>query len=94
MMPQPKIKREIDKAYLQYIKKQPCIITGQKAEPHHTQTRGAFGSDYSAVPLSRIPHSECHYIGQHTFQKKYGISFNESVTKLLINYIKLLKAKP
>ena len=89
----PKIKREIDEDYLKYIRSQSCIISGQIAEPHHTRTRGASGSDYCAVPLSRILHTEIHAIGRYAFREKYGVDFNKAIIRLLIGYIKQLKAR-
>ncbi|MCK4669546.1 DUF968 domain-containing protein [Candidatus Bathyarchaeota archaeon] len=83
----PKPKREIDKAYLQYIRSQHCIVSNQKAEPHHTRSRGAGGSDYLSVPLSHILHVECHAIGQATFQEKYRVSFDRAIERLLLDYI-------
>jgi len=87
----PKHKREIDEGYLEYIRQQPCLVTYQTAEPHHTVSRGSFGSDYLTVPLSRKHHTECHQIGKNTFQKKYGIDFDTEIIRLLIGYIKGLK---
>jgi len=83
--------REIDKDYLAYIRKQLCLITEQEAEPHHTKSRGAGGSDYLAVPLSRKKHTECEMIGKNTFQYKHYISFDKEIIRLLIGYIKKLK---
>lgn len=84
----PKQIREIDEGYLEYIKQQPCLITGQKAEPHHTVSRGAGGSDYLAIPLNREKHTECEMIGKNTFQEKYNLNFNKEIIRLLIGYIK------
>lgn len=81
--------REVDKDYLKFIRKEPCLITGLKADPHHTVSRGAGGSDYRAVPLNREKHSECENIGIKTFQKKYYLSFDREIIRLLIIYIKL-----
>lgn len=85
----PKLKREVDKAYLRYVREQPCIISSQKAEPHHTVSVGAGGSDYLSVPLSHILHVECHAIGKDTFQEKYGVSFDKEIIRLLTNYIRI-----
>lgn len=87
MISYPKNKRETDKAYLQYIREQHCIVSNQKAEPHHTVSVGAGGSDYLSVPLSHILHVECHAIGKATFQEKYRVSFDRAIERLLLDYI-------
>ena len=88
MKSNPKQIIETSKNYLEYIKEQSCLITCQKAEPHHTISRGSFGSDYMTIPLSCKLHTECHAIGRATFQEKYGISFDKEIIRLLIGYIK------
>ncbi len=87
MKPNPKQTRETDPEYLKYIRHNCCLILCQKAEPHHVKSVGSGGSDYLTVPLSRELHSECHQIGQATFQEKYLISFDKAIERLLGEYI-------
>lgn len=58
----PKPKREESRDYLDFLKgheKWLCIITGKPhPDPHHLRTRGAGGSDFDVVPLSREYHSK------------------------------------
>jgi len=86
-----KVKREQDPDYLKYIRLQPSLLAGQKAEPHHTKTVGAGGSDYLAVPLTRFLHDVCGKMGIKSFQEKYEISFDKEIIRLLIGYIKEIK---
>ena len=74
-----------NKAYVEYVKQQPCCVTGMiivnqdsgkiESDPHHTTSKGAGGSDLSCVPLLHELHQECHTIGKETFQKKYSVDF-------------------
>lgn len=57
-------------AYLDFIRSQPCIVSGARAgiEAHHFAKRGskAMGakvSDFSTVPLHRIEHAYWHSHG-------------------------------
>ena len=90
MNPNPKPKREVDKKYLEFIKKQFCLCRNRDCigdtSPHHTTTKAASGSDLKTVPLCATHHSEVHNIGRDTFQKKYNIRFDEEIIKLLARY--------
>ena len=79
-----KPKRYENKEYREYIKAQPCCVTGQlNVDPHHTKSVGSGGSDLSMVPLIHRLHQECHSIGQDTFQDKYNVNFDEIRLRLL-----------
>lgn len=91
-----KCKREVDKGYLEFIKKQPCLCRYSAdcigdISPHHTITKGAGGSDYDTVPLCAFHHMQCHTIGRDTFQRKHGISFKKSIALLKLKYASLEK---
>ena len=93
----PKNKREVDKAYLQYIREQPCLVWDcpNKSVVHHHPSIGAGGSDYTALPLCVDHHIlGVHQMGKGLFQKKYRIDFNRERVRLLIGYIRTLKGKP
>jgi hypothetical protein len=90
----PKITRETDKEYLDYVRSHACLIgilCYGKVEPHHYPTVGAGGSDYTSVPLCRKHHGEAHQIGRQKFQKKYGLSFTDEQVRLLIGFTRLQK---
>lgn len=81
--------RYVNKDYVEFIKKQPCCITGRHyADPHHVISRGAGGSDLTLVPLIHELHQEIHTIGQETFQKNHNIDFDKIRLKLLEKFIK------
>lgn len=92
-----KIKREIDKAYLAYIREQPCLVWNcpNKASVHHDPSIGAGGSDYESLPLCNpLHHIEgVHRIGKDTFQEKFNLNFDRERIRLLKGYIKKLKAE-
>ncbi|MCX7774032.1 MAG: putative HNHc nuclease, partial [Clostridia bacterium] len=58
-----------------------CAVCGGKAEPHHAEDRIGAGRNRKEVthfgmraqPLCRKHHTECHTIGQLTFNDKYHI---------------------
>jgi hypothetical protein len=67
--------------YLDWLKLQPCCITGMRSDasgygvdPAHIKTRGSGGDDlYNAVPLIRRLHDIQHQMGWPEFEKWYGI---------------------
>ena len=88
MTPDPKPVTDKDPAYLRFIRKQPCVITGRTpCEAHHTQTGGIGmkGSDYSALPLHHSEHQRCHQVGSETFWR-YDVK--QLIIDHLIKYIK------
>lgn len=58
----PKPRRHVDKAYLAYIRKQPCCLCHARGPsiPHHVISRGAGGSDRHTVPVCWICHAKIH----------------------------------
>jgi len=88
----PKQKREIDKKYLAYIRKQPCLVypCPFKSSAHHDPSKGSGGSDYETLPLCEEGghHIEgVHKLGRETFQKKLGLDFDADRIRLLMGYI-------
>lgn len=88
-----------NEAYKEYVKQQPCCVTGMmivnqdtgnvESDPHHTETggMGMKGSDLSCVPLLHELHQEGHNTGWKTFQTKYDIDFRDVRLKLLERWI-------
>lgn len=71
----PKPKRVKDRRLLDEIKKQPCIICGQRpSDPDHVVTRGAGGEDSerNVWPLCRRHHTERHTLGLRRLAHKYS----------------------
>lgn len=57
-----------------------CCVTGKKAELHHEHAVGMgrnrkeiIHEGMSILPLCREMHTECHKIGQNTFNEKYHV---------------------
>jgi len=83
-----KKKRYQNEKYIEFIKQQPCCISGKlNVDPHHTKSKGSGGSDLMCIPLSHELHVECHTIGKKTFQAKYNINFEVIVFDLLQKFI-------
>lgn len=85
-----KNKREVDLAYLKYVRSNPCLVSNDKCSnaihAHHSVTKGAGGSDYTAIPLCHICHHEIHSIGRFSFQEKYNINIETEIKRLVGNY--------
>ena len=77
--PHPKKKRVVCREYLDFVKSHPCCVFHQivgpnvEADAHHLLTKGAGGSDFTAIPLCRVAHSEYHSMGKKRFEEKYGV---------------------
>lgn len=83
-----KKKRYINKAYVEYIKQQPCCVSRVVGvDPHHTKSVGSGGSDLTCIPLSHKLHQEGHQIGWDTFQVKYNIDFRDVRIELLERWV-------
>ncbi len=85
-----KPRRVQDEGYLNFVRSSRCAVVGCHAfaiDAHHTITRGAGGSDYSAIPVCRSHHSELHHIGRARFESEYGISLAAVNARLLGEYL-------
>lgn len=76
--PLPKPRRQVDPGYLDFIRGRVCLVPGcrRRGEAHHLTSRGAGGSDYSAVPLCRGHHAAIHNVGLDHFQRVYFVPMN------------------
>ena len=81
------------KKYLEYIRKQPCLVCGsQPCDPDHLEARGMGGAnkdgykDYTCVPLCRYHHGERHSGGNLYFESKYQINLWKDAFNLLRRY--------
>lgn len=90
LMVDAKPERITDEKYLQFIRTQPCCVTGmtEGIQPHHFLTggMGTKGSDYATVPLHHELHRHLHDHGQNGFQESYDISFKEEMARLMHLY--------
>ena len=70
----PKPRRVEDEAYLAYLRQLPCTACQKTpAEPHHLESRGSGGSDYTCLPLCREHHAEFHSRGNKTASATHGM---------------------
>ena len=69
----PKDVRLISTMALDLARQQPCIVCGQRADPHHLKTRASGGHDvdYNLMPLCREHHAEIHKLGNIRTAEKY-----------------------
>jgi hypothetical protein len=91
----PKPKRIVDEAYLGFVRDRRCTVPGcrhsEPADPHHIVTRGAGGSDYTAIPLCREHHSLIHHVGRARFETDTGLDLWQVAARVLALYIESLK---
>ena len=77
-----------------------CVICGKHADLHHVDHVG-IGSNrdeiihegMEAMPLCRVHHTECHTIGQQTFNEKYHFDKGIELDKTLCRIYGLKKRK-
>lgn len=76
--------------YLDFIRSQPCCVTGmtEGVHPHHFLTggMGTKGSDFATVPLYHELHRHLHDHGQDGFQEEYDVNFKEEMARLMHLY--------
>jgi len=64
-----------DRAYLNYVRTLPCIISGHtgKSDPAHIGTlgRGVKSHDYHTLPLSNAMHIHAHQTGEISFFREH-----------------------
>ena len=82
-----------NKKYIDFIKEQPCCVTGGEAVPHHVRTLGECGTglkppDYFAIPIDPIMHiEELHRHGEELFYSNQFIDPAKVIIGLLTKYI-------
>ncbi len=84
--------------YLNWLRSQPCLVSGEKGEcAHHVRlgTNGGKGlkpSDYFCIPLLMEYHTAgknaLHMIGEQTFFRRYNIDINKVFISLLQSFLK------
>ena len=84
-----KQKREVDREYIQWLHRLPCLVCGAlPVEAHHVYD-GSYGirpPDRRAVPLCRLHHSRdskasIHVLGKR-FGPEYGIDVEAEIKRL------------
>jgi len=84
-----KPKRFKSALYLDFIRALPCMFchSPPPSDPHHVTTRGAGGSDLTAVPVCRKHHIEVGQIGKWEMEKRYGVTWDRCQFSLLQEFI-------
>ena len=77
-----------NRAYLNYVKSLPSVLSGLPADDaHHVKGHGMGGAgltapDWATIPLTRGEHEEFHRLGAQQWEMKYGSQL-EFVAKTL-----------
>ena len=84
----PKPRRVEDPGYLDYLRQLPCTACQKTpAEPHHLESRGSGGSDYTSIPLCREHHAEFHSRGNKTAASSHGLDAWREAHKLATTWL-------
>lgn len=85
----------IDKKYLEWIRQQPCVVTGNPCnnDAHHVIFKSQAKNDYSAIPLRHDEHMKLHNHkeGVDGYAEDNDIDFSVIIAAKLMQYIKHLK---
>jgi hypothetical protein len=82
------VRRQIDRGYLVFVRKQRCAVCRRDhPDAHHLKTRASGGSDYTAVPLCRVHHSEWHQIGGRRFEDRHGVNLWRISHGLVVEFL-------
>lgn len=95
MFPKPKTFR--NRKYLEFIRKQPCILTGRDftetdVVAHHIRLGAGAGvgqkpSDYRTIPLTAEKHVELHNTGEKMWFLCHNIDYETEMKRLMIKFI-------
>lgn len=90
-----KPKRYENPAYLDYVRSQPCVACGWSAgvDAHHVISRGAGGSDLTAIALCRPHHAEIHTLGIAGAEERWRRNLLSERVALLEGFIEHLEAQ-
>lgn len=83
----PKERAARDRAYLDWVRGQPCVVTGMYGvEAHHVIGHGRCGtvktSDYLAIPLTREMHRRLHDKGWRAWEAEHGSQLEHAARTL------------
>ncbi len=88
----PKQPRQEDPKYLDFIRGKKCLCGGvgciEKIAPHHTVSRGAWGSDHRAIPMCVLHHAQIHRMGLIFMERIYHFNALDEIIKLLSEYLR------
>jgi len=77
------------KKYLEYIRKQPCVVCGHTlTQAHHVKTVGSGGGDEWVIPLCIPCHQMIHMIGRDTFFRRHKVNIQQELFEMVSGYLK------
>ena len=88
MRPYQKNKTWRSKKYLDYIRKQPCVVCGHTStQAHHVKTVGSGGGDEWAIPLCVPCHQTIHLVGRDTFFRRLKVNIQQELFNMVAGYL-------
>lgn len=91
----PKQPRREDKKYLDFIRSKPCLAKSSscwgEVVPHHTKSRGAWGSDYRTIPVCGFHHGVIEGGGMKQAEDMFRFNHLDEIIKLLSEYLETPK---
>jgi transposase-like protein len=86
-MPDPH--RTTDEDYLEWVRQQKCAVclSAPPNDPHHLTSKGAGGSDRTAIPLCRDCHRRYHDLGHDAFQSHRSVDLWKQAHRHLRRYL-------
>ncbi len=80
------------KKHLEWIRSQPCIVTGiYGVDAHHVIRKSQGLNDYTTVPLRHSKHMDLHNTGIYEFEAQHGIDFKDAIIAKLVERIRELE---
>lgn len=89
------------RAYTEFVRARPCIMTGISGpnDPHHSNepghsTMGGKCGDERQVPLSHNLHQMLHHMGERAFWAKWGIDPEAAIAETQAAWYSVHKTRP
>jgi len=81
--------RTTDEDYLEWVRQQKCAVclSSPPNDPHHLTSRGAGGSDRTAIPMCRECHRSYHDMGHSSFESRRNVDLWKQAHRHLRRYL-------
>ncbi len=85
----------ISEAHLDWVREQPCVVTGRYGvDAHHHQKKSQIRNDFTAIPLVHEIHvPELHSIGEQFVEDKYAVDLKDCLIAKLVERCWLLETE-
>jgi hypothetical protein len=85
--------RGVDKDYLAWMARQPCMISGRRATVHHVRRCGEGKDDRRTLPLApeyhliqHRPRTSIEALGKRKFEARYSVDLEASIKRYNARY--------